>query len=80
MYYVVQIDKRGRIIIPREIRRKIGIKPMDKMVVRIRSDGVIEVFPFDRLYREVSRVFEEKFRGWREESHEATEVLRGMVK
>jgi len=80
MYYVIQIDNRGRIIIPWEIRRKVGIKPRDKIIIRLRADNIIELIPFNKLYKEVSEVFKDKFKDWREEDHEATKLLMKMVK
>jgi len=80
MYYVIQIDNRGRIIIPWEIRRKVGIKPRDKIIIRLRADNIIELIPFNKLYKEVSEVFKDKFKDWREEDHEATKLLMKMVR
>ncbi len=41
---------------------------------------MIEIEPLNRLLDEVSRVFDAKFRDWREENHEASKTLRSLVK
>ena len=80
MEIVVTIDERGRIIIPVRVRRKLGVKAGDKFLLRAMDDGVIELIPLSKLYREVAGVFEEKFRGWQEDLHEASRVLNLMVR
>ena len=80
MEIVVTVDERGRVLIPGEIRRRLGIKGRSRLLLRVRDDGVIELVPLDRLYKEVSRVFEDKFRDWREESHEASRILEKLVR
>ena len=80
MEKVVILDERGRVLIPVEVRRKLGIRGRSKLLLRVRDDGVIELIPLNKLYTEVSRVFEVRFRGWREEDHEATRLLKSLVK
>ena len=80
MERVVTLDVRGRVLIPGEVRRKLGIRGRSKLLLRVRDDGVIELIPLNKLYTEVSRVFEVKFRGWREESHEASRILEELMR
>ncbi len=80
MEVVVIVDKRGRVLIPSEVRKRLGIKGRSRMLLRVRDDGVIELIPLDELYREVSEIFERRFREWREEDHEASKLLRVLVK
>jgi len=75
MEVVVAVDERGRVLIPGEVRRRLGIRGKSKLLLRVRNDGVIELVPLDKLYKEVSRIFEDKFRDWREESHDASRIL-----
>jgi len=49
-------------------------------MLRVRDDGILEIIPLNKLYDEVSRIFEEKFRDWKEENHEASKFLIRMVK
>ena len=80
MEIVVTVDDRGRILIPREVRRRLGIRGKSRILLRVRVDGVIELIPIDKLFREVTGIFEKRFRGWREEDHEATRLLKSLVK
>jgi len=77
---VVILDKRGRVLIPVEVRRKLGIRGRSKLLLRVRDDGVIELIPLNKLYADVSRLFEVKFRGWCEESHEASRILEELMR
>lgn len=80
MEYVVSIDERGRVLIPGEVRRRVGLRGRSRVLVRVREDGVIELIPLEKLFSEVSKIFEEKFRGWREEEHEASRILEDLVR
>ncbi len=72
MRYVVEVDERGRLTLPKKVREKLGIK--GKVLIRIR-EGIVEIIPLDRLRKEISELFEGKFSGWKEEDHEATKEL-----
>ncbi len=72
MVYVVEVDERGRITFPKNLREKLGIKK--KVLIRVR-DGIVEVIPLEKMRQEISKSFEEKFRGWKEEDHEATKEI-----
>jgi len=63
-----------------EVRRKLGIRGRSKLLLRVKDDGIIELIPLNKLYTEVSRVFKVKFRGWREESHEASRILEELMR
>lgn len=58
------LDKRGRIVIPAEARKRVDLKAGGRVVIRVRDDGVVEVVPLDKFFEEVSRVFEEKLKDW----------------
>jgi len=79
MEYVVIVDERGRLVLPVEVRRKLGIKGRRRLLLRVKGDSVVELVVLDRLYGDVVRVFEERFRGWREEDHEASKLLLRMM-
>ena len=37
------MDKRGRVTIPREIRERLGLKPGDRLLIKIQDDALIMV-------------------------------------
>jgi len=80
MEYVVTLDERGRIVIPMEVRRRLGIRGKRKVLLRIREDNVVELVILNRLYDSVVKVFEDKFKDWKEEDHEASKLLSEMMK
>jgi len=77
--YVSVVDDRGRIVIPAEARRRAGLRAGSRVVVRVKGGGVVEIVPLDRLLEEVAAIFEEKLKGWREEEHEASRLLKEEV-
>ncbi len=79
MSYVVIIDERGRMVLPAEVRRRLGIRKGSRVLLRVTSDSSAEIIILDRLYEEVSKIFDEKFRDWKEEDHEASKMLEMML-
>ncbi len=79
MEYMVTLDERGRIVLPVEVRRKLGIEGRRRVLLRVREDNVIEVIILSKLYDSVVKEFEDKFKDWREESHEASKLLSEIV-
>ncbi len=53
MRYVVEVDERGRLTLPKKVREKLGIK--GKVLIRIR-EGIVEIIPLDRLRKEISEL------------------------
>ncbi len=76
---MVIIDERGRLILPKEVRRRLGISGKHRILVKVRDDDIIELHILDKLYESVTRVFEEKFKYWKEEEHEASKLLFKMM-
>ncbi|MBO3802001.1 MAG: AbrB/MazE/SpoVT family DNA-binding domain-containing protein [Candidatus Brockarchaeota archaeon] len=79
MEIVTKIDNKGRILIPRSIRKKMGIRGGVKVILRLKEDNIVEIIPIDKLYIEVAEIFRNKFKGWNEESHEATKIIESLV-
>jgi AbrB family looped-hinge helix DNA binding protein len=76
---LVRLDSRGRLLLPREVREALGLREGSQLAVRVRSDGVIELVPVERLRERVAEAFRRRMKGWREEDHEATRLLEAMV-
>ena len=43
------------------------------------DERVVELIAMDKIYNDIVRVFEEKFRNWREEEHEASKLIMKAV-
>ena len=39
------VTSKGQVTVPQEIRRRLGIQPGDRLMFRVRDDGVLEVRP-----------------------------------
>ena len=77
--YLVVLDEKSRLQVPAELRRKLGLGPRSRVVLRLRADGVVEMIPFERLWREAVEAAERLLGGWREEDHEASRLLSRLV-
>ena len=80
MSYVVVVDDRGRILLPVDVRKRLGLKRGSKLVLRILEDERLEAVPLEKELEKVADAFKRKFSGWREEDHKATATLLKMVK
>jgi len=79
MSYVVVVDDRGRILLPADVRKRLGLKRGSKLVLRVLEDDRLEAVPLEKELEKVAEAFRRKFAGWREEDHEATAALLEMV-
>ena len=77
---MVTVDEKGRVVLPKELRERLSIRPRDKVVVRLREDGIVELYKFDELKAYVEEVADRKLSTWREEDHEATRLLERLVR
>ncbi len=61
------------------MRETIGLGEGSRLLVRLRSDGIIELIPIERLYEKVSAIFQRRLKDWREEDHEASRLIKELV-
>jgi len=76
----VMVDEKGRLVLPKKVREKARIRTNAKLVAEAKGEGRIELFDPDLLMKNAQDVGSEKLAGWREEDHEATELLSKMMK
>ncbi|MDK2373120.1 MAG: AbrB/MazE/SpoVT family DNA-binding domain-containing protein [Candidatus Korarchaeota archaeon] len=76
---MVIIDDRGRMILPVEARRRLGIRKGSRVLLKVTSDNLAEIIVLDKLYEEVSKIFDEKFKYWKGEDHEASKILKMIL-
>ncbi len=53
MVKVVKLSSKGQIVVPREIREKLGIKPGMKLTIRLRGEEICLLTP--EKYSEITR-------------------------
>ncbi len=62
-------------VLPVEARRRLGIRKGSRVPLKVTSDNPAGTIVLDKLYEEVSKIFDEKFKDWKEEDHEASKML-----
>lgn len=71
----VTLDKKGRLVLPKKVRVGARINVNSRLVVRVRGVGEVELFDPDLMMRRAQKIGVKKLAGWREEDHEAAELL-----
>ena len=80
MAHSVSIDKKGRLVLPKESRRRAGISPKSKLIVEVKGPGIIQLRDYDTLLHEVQKVASKKLTGWKEEEHKEEKLLARLSK
>jgi len=76
MSVVVNIDKKGRLILPKQIREEAGIKTPGKLLV-FSKDKKVEIAPVSSSLERAKKIASEKLREWREDTHRGEKILLG---
>lgn len=71
----VTIDEKWRLVLPKEVRRRAGIKPKSKLLVEVKGPGIIELRDSEVLFRRVQQIAARKLTGWREDEHREEKLL-----
>jgi AbrB family looped-hinge helix DNA binding protein len=61
MVNIVEVDKAGRIVLPKKLRDELGIKEKTQLILTKRSDGTLIVMKLD--VDEIARRLEEELKG-----------------
>lgn len=77
MSTVVNIDEKGRIILPKEIRKKAGIKTPGRILVFSKNKKV-EIVPVSASLDRAMSIASIKLRDWKEDKHKGEKVLLRM--
>jgi AbrB family looped-hinge helix DNA binding protein len=80
MSATVTMDKKGRLVLPKEVRDKAGVKAGSRLVVEAKGEGRIELLDADLLMRRAQELGSKKLEGWDEEGHEAATLLEQTLK
>lgn len=74
--FVRRVDDLGRVLIPREIRRNLGIYEGDKLDIFLNSDGAIVITPVKSNYNQAVQAFAKFFEySTPEEKEEILKIL-----
>ena len=76
----VNIDKKGRVVIPKDVRDAARIKVPAKLLAIAKDKGKIELVIVDSGMKTAKAIAKRKFAGWREEDHEADSLAVKLLK
>uniref|UniRef100_A0A7C3WLE9 AbrB/MazE/SpoVT family DNA-binding domain-containing protein n=1 Tax=Thermofilum pendens TaxID=2269 RepID=A0A7C3WLE9_THEPE len=62
MDYVVTVDDRGRVLLPVDVRRRLGLRKGSKLILRVVEGGRLEAIPLERELERVAEVFKKNLR------------------
>jgi len=74
------MDKKGRIVIPKDIRDAAKIKVPAKLLAIAKDKGKIELIIVDAKMNTAKAIAKRKFAGWKEEDHEADSLALKLLK
>ncbi len=80
MSATVTVDKKGRLVLPKTVREEARINVNSRLVARAKGEGRVELFDPDLLMKKAQEFGSGKLAGWKEEDHEATELLSKLVR
>ena len=76
----VKIDEKGRMVLPKRIRVKAGIRSGSTLLVEVKGQGIVELRDSTALLDKLQRVAVKKLTGWKEEEHKADRLLPKAAK
>ena len=72
----VEIDAKGRVVIPKDIREKSGISAPSELFVTVEDEGRISLQSIETNLRNAQQIGRRKLRSWTEEDHEEDRLAR----
>jgi hypothetical protein len=66
--------------LPKKVREEAHIGVSSRLVARAKGEGQVEIFDPELLMKRAQAIGARKLAGWREEGHEATELLSKLAK
>ena len=72
----VEIDSKGRLVIPKDIREQSGISVPSELVVTVEGEGRISLQSVEANLKNAQRIGRRKLGSWAEERHEEDRVVR----
>jgi bifunctional DNA-binding transcriptional regulator/antitoxin component of YhaV-PrlF toxin-antitoxin module len=74
------MDKKGRIVIPKDVRDAASINVPAKLLAIAKDKGKIELIRVDVEMKTAKAIAKRKFAGWKEEEHEADSLAIELLK
>ncbi len=80
MSIVVNIDQKGRIVIPKSFREKVNIKVPGKLLIVPKETRCIELVQVEDDLKRAKQIASKKMKDWKEEEHKGEKLLLGIIK
>ncbi len=80
MSELVSIDEKGRLVLPKRIRAKAGIRPGTSLVAEVKRNGVVELRDSSALLNQVQQVAVRKLTRWKEGEHREDRMFSASAK
>ena len=71
MIKIVNMDRNGRVVIPKDVRAAAKITVPARLLVIAKDRGKIELIIVDPRMKRAKAIAKRRFAGWKEEDHEA---------
>jgi AbrB family looped-hinge helix DNA binding protein len=72
----VEIDSKGRVVIPKEIRQQSGISAPSSLLITVEGEGRITLQSVEANLKNAQQIGRRKLRSWMEERHEEDRLAR----
>jgi bifunctional DNA-binding transcriptional regulator/antitoxin component of YhaV-PrlF toxin-antitoxin module len=76
----VNMDEKGRVVIPKNVRDAARINTPAKLLAIARDKGRIELVIVDTSMKRAKSIATRKFAGWKEEEHEADRLATKLLR
>jgi len=80
MSTVVNIDQKGRVVIPKSLREKASIKAPGKLLIVPKETGCVELVQVEEDLKRAKEIASKKLKDWKEEEHKGEKLLFAMVR
>jgi AbrB family looped-hinge helix DNA binding protein len=80
MSIVVNIDQKGRVVIPKSFREKANIKAPGKLLIVPKESGCVELVQVDDDLKRAKQIAAKKMRDWKGEEHKGEKLLLELIK
>lgn len=75
----VEIDAKGRLVIPKEVREQSGISAPSELLVTIEGVGKLSLQSAEAKLRKAQQIGRKKLKPWRERKHEEDRLAQRLA-
>jgi len=76
----VEIDAKGRLVIPKEVREQSGISTPGELLVTVEGVGKIGLQSAEAKMRKAQQIGRKKLNSWRERTHEEDKLAQRLAR